>query len=99
VLAIVDDNAHALNARMQEGAMTLAKFEAGFERLSVIQGDIAGYAQYEDSDCLNGAVLRIPDGHKLLREISSHHYLLMSGHNLPGIEMLAKIFDFKIDQL
>jgi hypothetical protein len=99
VLAIVDDNAHALNARMQAGAITLAKFKPGFESLSVIEGDITGYAQYSDSDCLNGAVLKVPDGHKLLREISSHHYLLLSGHNLPDIEMLAKIFDFKIDQL
>lgn len=99
VLAIVDDNAHALNARMAEGPMTLAKFNAGFESMSVIQGELAGYAQYEDSDCLNGAVLKVPDGQKLVREISSHHYLLMSGHTAPDIVLLARIFDFEVDQL
>ncbi len=99
VLAIVDDNAHALNARMAEGPMTLAKFNAGYESLSVIEGDLTGYAQYEDSDCLNGAVLKVPDGHKLVREISSHHYLLMSGHEAPDIELLARIFDFEVDQM
>lgn len=99
VLAIVDENAHALNARMAEGPMTLAKFNAGFESMSVIQGELAGYAQYEDSDCLNGAVLKVPDGHKLVREISSHHYLLMTGHNAPDIELLARIFDFEVEQM
>lgn len=99
VLAIVDDNAHALNARMAEGPMTLAKFNAGYESLSVIEGELTGYAQYDDSDCLNGAVLKVPDGHKLVREISSHHYLLMSGHEAPDIELLARIFDFEVDQV
>lgn len=99
VLAMVDDNAHALNARMAEGPMTLAKFQPNFESLSIIQGSIEFYEQYEDSDCLNGAVLKIPDGHKMLRELSSHHYILMSGHNLSSINMIADIFDLGIDEI
>lgn len=99
VLAIVDDNAHALNARMAEGPMTLAKFLPNFQTLSVLEGDIEFYAQYKDSDCLNGAVLKVNDGNKMVREMTSHHYMLMSGHTLADIEMLAKIFDFEIDSI
>ena len=53
--------------------------------------------QYTDSDCLNGAVLKIADGPKLLETISSHHYLLMTGHNLVDIKNLGKIYDLEIE--
>ena len=63
----------------------------------VMEGSIEGYAQYPDSDCLNGGVLRIADGHKLVNNVSSHHYLLMSGHYLNDIAMLGSIFDMSIE--
>ena len=99
VLAIVDENAHALNARMAEGPMTLAKFRSDFETLSVLEGDIEFYAQYDDSDCLNGAVLKVNDGRKMVQEMTSHHYMLMSGHTLADIDLLGKIFGFEVDSI
>ena len=77
--------------------MTLAKLQPTMQRVMVMEGSIEGYEQYPDSDCLNGGVLRIADGHKLVRDVSSHHYLLMSGHHLPDIQILGQIFNLGID--
>ncbi|MHA1937795.1 MAG: hypothetical protein ACW97O_06245, partial [Candidatus Thorarchaeota archaeon] len=55
VLAIVDEDASAIDARLPVGEMTLAKFDPGFESISVAEGSLEDYVQYEDSDCLNGA--------------------------------------------
>ena len=97
VLAIVDENATAIDARMPEGAMTLAKLQPTMESIMVMEGDLEGYAEYPDSDCLTGGILRIADGHKLVNKVSSHHYLLMTGHQLSDIEMLGQIFDLGIE--
>ncbi len=97
VLAIVDENATAIDARLPEGPMTLAKLQPTMESIVVMEGSIEGYAEYPDSDCLTGGVLRISDGHKLVKNVSSHHYLLMTGHYLNDIEMLGQIFDLSVD--
>ncbi len=96
VLAIVDDNATAIDARLPEGPMTLAKLEPTLENMLVMEGSMEGYAQYPESDCLNGGVLRIADGHKLVNNVSSHHYLLMTGHHRNDIGMLGQIFGLDI---
>jgi hypothetical protein len=99
VLAIVDENATAIDARLPEGPMTMVKLQPNFETLTVIEGSITGYAQYPGSDCLNGAVLRIPDGHRLMDRLSSHHYLLTTGHNRVDLQMIGGIFGLKTDVL
>jgi L-fucose isomerase-like protein len=97
VLAMVDDNAIALDARLPEGPMTLAKLKPGLNQMMVIEGELEKYTQFEDSDCLNGAVLRVSDGKKLVPNLSSHHYLLMTGHNLDDIKLLGQLFDIEIE--
>lgn len=99
VLEITDPNAIALDARMPEGPMTLAKLHPTMERMTVVEGQLEKYVQYENSDCLNGAVLRVPDGRKLVNSISSHHYLLMTGHNAEDITLTGKVFGFDIESL
>jgi len=99
VLAIVDDNATAIDARLPIGHITLAKLHPSFERMIVVEGSLEDYVQYPNSDCLNGAVLRVRDGHRLMSTISSHHYLLMTGHNLVDIEMIAKVFELEIEAI
>lgn len=99
VLEITDPNAIALDARMPEGPMTLAKLGPTMETLTVVEGELEDYAQYPDSDCRNGAVLKVSDGHKLVNNISSHHYLLMTGHNLKDIELVSKVFDLEIETI
>ncbi len=97
VLAIVNDNATAIDARLPIGDITLAKLQSNFQKLSVVEGSLKDYAQYPGSDCLNGAVIKVPDGHRLMSALSSHHYLLMTGHNLADIRMLAGIFDLDVE--
>ena len=99
VLAIVDGNATAIDARLPEGNMTLAKLDPTLNKLTITEGDLSGYTQYADSDCLNGAVLRVPDGRHMVDTLSSHHYLLMTGHQLADIEMVGQLFDIEIVKL
>lgn len=96
VLAIVDDNATAIDARLPEGDMTLAKLHADFTTMTVAEGSLTGYAQFPGSDCVNGGVIKVNDGHKLMTSIASHHYMLMTGHQLVDMRMIAPIFDLNI---
>jgi hypothetical protein len=95
VLAIVDDNATAIDARLPEGDITLVKLLPPFDRWSVVQGDLPKYAQFENSHCLNGAVIRVPDGKRLVGDLVSHHYIITTGHNLNELEMVSKVFDLE----
>jgi hypothetical protein len=99
VLGIVDANAIALDARMPEGAMTLAKLQPDLSTISVVEGEIESYIQYQDSDCLNGAVIRVSDGHKLVSSLTSHHYLILTGHRLPEIRQIAQVFGWKVESI
>ena len=99
VLAIVDDNASAIDARLPRGKMTLAKFDPNFEQMSVAEGDLKDYVQYENSDCLNGAILKVSNGRRMLNRLTSHHYLLMTGHNQADIELIGRVFDFQVAEL
>jgi hypothetical protein len=95
VLAIVDDNATAIDARLAEGDITLVKLMPPFDRWSIVEGDLPKYAQFENSDCLNGAVIRVVNGKKLVNDLVSHHYILTSGHNFNELEMVSKVFDLE----
>jgi L-fucose isomerase-like protein len=99
VLAIVDANASAIDARLPAGAITLAKLDATMNRLSVVEGALEGYAQYPGSDCLNGGVIRVPDGRRLMEQLSSHHYLLMTGHHAADLRLVGKVFGLEIEPI
>lgn len=99
VLRIVDDNASAIDARLPVGDMNLAKFSPSFEQMTVVEGGLEDYVQYENSDCLNGAILRVPDGRRMLDRLTSHHELLMNGHCQADISMIGNVFDFEVAQL
>ncbi len=92
VLAIVDDNATAIDARLPEGDITMVKLMPPFGTVSVVEARLTGYAQFADSHCLNGAVIRVPNGPRMLRELASHHYVLTVGKNLPGLEVMGQVF-------
>lgn len=96
ILAIVDDNATAIDARLPTGPVKLAKLNPTFNKITVAEGNLTGYAQYPGSDCLNGGVIKVTDGHKLMSTLSSYHFLLMTGHNLGDIQLLGKIFNLDV---
>lgn len=95
VLAIVDDNATAIDGRLKEGDITLVKLMPPFDRWSIVEGDLPKYAQFKDSHCLNGAVIRVPNGKRLMDDLVSHHYIITTGHNLNDLEMVSKVFDIE----
>lgn len=99
VLAIVDDNAIAIDARFAEGPITLVKIDSACKALSVVEGELEIYAQFANSDCLNGAVIRISDGHRLMRELVSHHYIVVQGHRQHELELLAAVFGLRVEAL
>jgi len=99
VLAIVDDNATAIDARLPTGDVTLAKLHPSMDKMTVAEGELTGYAQFPNSDCLNGAVLKVRDGRRLMESLASHHYVLLVGHHGTEIKMLAKVFGLSVEEI
>lgn len=97
VLAIVDQNATAIDARLPEGMVTLAKLGPGMDKLSLAEGVLEGYVQYPGSHCVNGGVIRIPNGRALMNQLTSHHYIIAVGHHRDKIDLLAKVFNLAIE--
>ncbi len=98
-LAIVDDNAIALDARLPLGDLTLVKLAPTFESLSVVEAELTGYAGFPGSDCRNGAVIRVPDGHALMAQLPSHHSVLSTGHDLPGLKLMGHVFGLEVETI
>jgi len=96
VLGIVDKNAHVIDARLPVGNVTLVKLGPGLNKVMVIEGMLETYVQYQDSDCRNGAVIRVPDGHRLMNDLYSHHQCVLAGHWGSDIEMVARIFSLQV---
>jgi hypothetical protein len=99
VLAIVDDNAHALDARMAEGATTIVKLTSTMDTLTVTPADLTGYHQYENSDCLNGAVLRVPDGYRYVEALPSHHAVLATGDIRRRLELVSPVLGLGLQHI
>ena len=99
VLAIVDENAHAIDARFPVGAVTLSKLDPSFARLVVAEGELTGYAGHPESDCRTGGVLRVRDGHTLMRRLPSHHSLLTVGHDRAGFDVLGDVFGLELERI
>ena len=99
VLAIVDENASAIDARVPTGDITLAKLHPAMDKMTVAEGTLTGYAQFPGSDCLNGGVVRIRSGRKLMESLASHHYLLLMGHQLVNIQFLGQVFGFEVEEI
>jgi len=44
-------------------------------------------------------VIRVPDGHALMERLPSHHSVLLSGHDLPGLKLVGQIFGFQVEKI
>ncbi len=99
VLAIVDDNAHAIDADMRPGPCTLAKLDPSMTRLMVMEAENKGYVQYAGTDFRNGAVIKVKDGHRMMRNVYSHHQLLIEGHVERDLLTIADVFGLEIESI
>ncbi len=99
VLEIVDDNAHAIDARMAEGATTIVKLTSTMDTLTLAPAELTGYTQYQNSDCLNGAVLRVADGYRYVEALPSHHAVLGTGDLRRRLELVAPVLGLGVEHL
>jgi hypothetical protein len=96
VLAIVDENATAIDARLPLGDITLAKLHPTLGEITVAEGALTAYAGFPGSDCLNGGVIRVRDGPRLVESLCSHHCILVTGRHRADLELLSKVFGLEV---
>ncbi|MGI9644792.1 MAG: hypothetical protein ACR2O6_05720 [Ilumatobacteraceae bacterium] len=99
VLAIVGDDAHALDARTAEGATTIVKLTSTLDTLTVTAAELTMFAQYDDSDCLNGAVLRVADGYQFVERLPSHHMILATGDITRRLDVITQVLDLDVERI
>lgn len=99
VLEIVNEDSTAIDARIGTGNVTLTKIHPTFDKLFVAEGDLHDYVQYPNSDCRNGAVIRIKDGHKLMESLYSHHDCIIKGNREVELKFMNKVLNLETDNL
>jgi L-fucose isomerase-like protein len=99
VLAMVDPNATVIDARMAPGPITFAKIQPYLKKLSVSEAELTGYIQYEDSDCLNGGIVKVKNGPQFVQSVASHHYIVMPGHHSANFKLLESIYDIEVEEI
>ena len=99
VLAMVDENATMIDARMPTGPITLVKFQPLLQKISISEAELLDYVQYEDSDCLNGGIIRVKDGQNFVDKVVSHHYVVLEGHHKASLKLMAGIFDYELEEI
>ncbi len=99
VLGIVGDDAHAIDARIAEGATTIVKLASTLDTLVVAPAELTMFAQYDNSDCLNGAVLRVADGPSFVEHLPSHHMILATGDITRRLDLISPILDLAVERI
>ncbi|HWK26433.1 MAG TPA: hypothetical protein VNS09_07725 [Solirubrobacter sp.] len=99
VLPIVDEHAHALDARLPEGPTTIVKLASTMDTLVVSPANLERYIRYEDSDVLNGAILRVDDGPRFVEHLPSHHVILATGGLMRRLEVIAQVMGLSLDRI
>ncbi|MET0693235.1 MAG: hypothetical protein ABWY56_04855 [Propionibacteriaceae bacterium] len=96
VLEIVDPNANAIDARLPEGTTTIVKLSSTMDTLAVTPAVLTSYTQYQDSDCLNGAVLKVADGYRFVENLPSHHAVLATGDLSRRLDLVSGVLGLKV---
>jgi hypothetical protein len=96
ILAIVDENATVIDAKLPPGNVVITKLHPKLDKLMVAQGILENYVQYPGSDCRNGAVIKVKDGYRLMDLFYSHHNCIVVGDKSEDLKYMAKVFDLDI---
>jgi hypothetical protein len=99
VLRIVDERAHAIDSDLPEGPTTIVKLASTLDTLVTSRAVLTGYARYEDSDCRNGAVLRVEDGYRFVERLPSHHVILATGDLGRRLEVAAQVLGLAVEPI
>ncbi len=97
VLDIVDDNAHAIDATVDPGPMTMTKIGPLLNKILVVNTKLEGFVEYPNSHCKRGGILRVPDGPGLIKKFYSHHQVFLLGDWKVDMQNLAKVFELEVD--
>ncbi len=99
VLGIVDEHAHVIDAEIGTGRITLAKIHSSFGKLFVCDAELEKYVQYPGSDCRNGGLIRVSDGHKMMEKLYSHHVSVVKGNKKDELKTICRVFDLDLDDI
>ncbi|MCR8633054.1 hypothetical protein [Paenibacillus radicis (ex Xue et al. 2023)] len=99
VLGIVDENATAIDGRYPIGELTIAEMHPTLGKMLAVEGMLKDYVQYPGSDCRNGALLKVPSGHKLMSSLYSHHGILIPGHKKVELEFMSKVLNIGLEEV
>jgi hypothetical protein len=44
-------------------------------------------------------VIKVPNGHALVEGLPSHHSILTTGYDLPGLKVVCHVFGLELDNL
>ncbi|WP_426323220.1 hypothetical protein [Microbacterium sp. E-13] len=96
VLEIVDPLAHMIDGRIPEGDLTVVKITSTMDSFVVTPAVLTNYEQYENSDCLNGAVLRVEDGYRFEEHLASHHAVLAVGDIQRRLDVIGPVLGLQM---
>ena len=65
----------------------------------MIQGQLKGYVEYSNSDCLRGGIIQVPDGHKVMERLYSHHACISTGHHSHALKNVASVLGLDVEEL
>jgi len=99
VLAIVNENSTVVDGRLPLGPVSIVKLQPTCKSLTVAEGELVRYVQYPGSDCLNGGVIRVANGHRIMRSLPSHHAVVVTGHHSPVLTLISKVFDLSVSEI
>jgi hypothetical protein len=99
VLEIVDDNAHVIDGRFPVGDLTIVKITSTMDSLVVTPAVLESYQQYANSDCLNGAILRVEDGYRYVENLPSHHAVLAVGDISRRLSVVAGVLGLEVQPI
>jgi hypothetical protein len=97
VLAIVDEQATAIDARLPVGPVTMSKLDPKLDTLQVIPAVLEGYVSYPGSDCRNGGIVRVRDGRALMDRLYSHHQIFTTGDRRVELGLAARAFGLGLE--
>jgi hypothetical protein len=95
----VDENAHAIDARIPVGDLTIVKIASTMDVLVTTPAVLENYEQYANSDCLNGAILRVEDGYRYVEGLPSHHAVLARGDLTRRLEVVTGVIGLDIQKI
>ncbi len=99
VLEIVDPLANAIDAELPLGDLTIAKITSTMDSFVVTPAQLTNYEQYENSDCLNGAVLRVEDGYRFEEHLASHHAVLCVGDIVRRLDVISGVLGVSMTRI